>query len=164
MFLCNTRFSSPQHSLDSTTWTLESKDQGSCKRVTKLFENDWKCPTMLVATGLRFAFRVTCPFHEGRVWLPSFWLYSLIPPSGWFWSLSLLPGSSQLPRPAETTIWSLPPSLQRSLCWVSEVNWRKGVARRTSEPAQDKSTGEGEWHREEREDGENHGVNTKVSC
>lgn len=47
----------------------------------------------------------------------------------------------QLTKPAETTVWSLPASLQRNLCWLSEVNWQKGVVQRMSEPAQD----EGGW-------------------
>lgn len=131
MFLCNTRFSSPQHSLDNTTWTLESKEQGSCKRVTKLFENDWKCPIMLVETGLRFAFRVTCPFHEGRVWLPSFCLYSLIPPSCWLWSLSLLPGSSHSSPDLQKRLSDLCLPAYSVVCaglvkWIGEKEWLEG--------------------------------------
>lgn len=33
--------------------------------------------------------------------------------------------SCELTKPTENTIWSFPPNLQCSLCWVSEVNWWK---------------------------------------
>ena len=106
-------------------------------------------------------FWVTWPFHEQWVLLPSSWLYSLIPLSHWLWSLSLLPVSSS----SSLSLEKLQSELYLPACSVicaRLVKWWKGVARRTSEPSQDKNRGAGEWCGEEREDGENHSVDTNV--
>lgn len=53
-----------------------NQEQGSCKQVSKLLENGWKCSTMLDEIGLSFGFRCLVISVKGRCHSP-FLGYSL---------------------------------------------------------------------------------------
>lgn len=141
-----------------------SKDSGNgvanCSSILKSLEMSYH----IIWNWVNFWFQMTYSFCKGWVLLPSSWLCS--PHSSLTLPLVLEIPSCELiihlTNLAETTIWSFPPSLQCSLCWVSEVTWWKGVDQKPSGPPQDKNRGPGEWHGKEREDGDKHNVNTKM--
>lgn len=141
MFLSNVRFPCLHHSLGRTTWTIQSR-----ARILRTGQQTpWEWLEMSCHVRWNWVtlwFQVSRPFCEGWVSPP---LLLVIQPQDSCLDLKiskilfnlrlcdcsvsltlvLESPSCELTKPTENTIWSFPPNLQCSLCWVSEVNWWK---------------------------------------
>lgn len=125
-----------------------NQEKGSCKQVTKLLENGWKCPTMLDEIGLNFGFWCLVISIKGGCHSPSLGyaasrlMFGLNNPKDpfqpkilWFLHVSLVleSPSCELTKPTETANWSFLPTYS-TVCaglvkWIGERSGSK-----TSEP------------------------------
>ena len=133
---CSFCMKSPDSPVCSTLWTVplghsiqKSKDPANAS-ANSLKMTGKTSYHVVRRNWVKVCFQVTCPFHEGWVSLPSSWLYSLIPPSHWLWSLSLLPVSSSSSLSLQKLLSDLSLPAYSVVCaglvkWIGKKGWLK---------------------------------------